>query len=304
MIQETAAAAVGAGFAPPVVVCNEEHRFLVAEQMRAPGSTARASCWSRSGATARRRSPRRRCWWRRPSRTRCCGCWRPTTPSPTGRAAGGARPSRSRPRGRAHRDLRHASDGAGDRLRLHRASARRWRAGRRATTWRASSRSRTRRPRAGWSAAAGICGTPACSCSPRRPCWRRSSCMRPRCWPRCAPRCRPPRRPRFHPAGPGGVRAPARHQHRLRGGRAHPGGRRGAGRHRLVRRRQLGRAVGARRQGCRRQRQRRRRAAGGIDELLRPQRRHRDRRGRASRMRSSWSPRTRCWRCTATGRRT
>ena len=34
MLQETACRAVGPGFAPPVVVCNEAHRFLVAEQLR------------------------------------------------------------------------------------------------------------------------------------------------------------------------------------------------------------------------------------------------------------------------------
>jgi mannose-1-phosphate guanylyltransferase/mannose-6-phosphate isomerase len=37
MIQDTAARALGAGFAAPLVVCNQEHRFLVAEQMRALG---------------------------------------------------------------------------------------------------------------------------------------------------------------------------------------------------------------------------------------------------------------------------
>jgi mannose-1-phosphate guanylyltransferase/mannose-1-phosphate guanylyltransferase/mannose-6-phosphate isomerase len=35
MLQETAARGTGPGFAPPVVVCNEAHRFLVAEQLRA-----------------------------------------------------------------------------------------------------------------------------------------------------------------------------------------------------------------------------------------------------------------------------
>src|SRR5690242_12667594 len=34
MLQETAARASGPGFAPPVVICNEAHRFLVAEQLR------------------------------------------------------------------------------------------------------------------------------------------------------------------------------------------------------------------------------------------------------------------------------
>jgi mannose-1-phosphate guanylyltransferase/mannose-1-phosphate guanylyltransferase/mannose-6-phosphate isomerase len=35
MLQETAARAAGTGFAPPMVVCNEAHRFLVADQLRA-----------------------------------------------------------------------------------------------------------------------------------------------------------------------------------------------------------------------------------------------------------------------------
>jgi mannose-1-phosphate guanylyltransferase/mannose-1-phosphate guanylyltransferase/mannose-6-phosphate isomerase len=35
MLQETAARAIGPGYAAPVVVCNEAHRFLVAEQLRA-----------------------------------------------------------------------------------------------------------------------------------------------------------------------------------------------------------------------------------------------------------------------------
>jgi mannose-1-phosphate guanylyltransferase/mannose-6-phosphate isomerase len=34
MIQETARRALGPGFAPPVIVCNQEHRFLIAEQLR------------------------------------------------------------------------------------------------------------------------------------------------------------------------------------------------------------------------------------------------------------------------------
>ena len=37
MIQETAGRAMGPGFAAPIVVCNQEHRFVVAEQMRAMG---------------------------------------------------------------------------------------------------------------------------------------------------------------------------------------------------------------------------------------------------------------------------
>jgi mannose-1-phosphate guanylyltransferase/mannose-6-phosphate isomerase len=37
MIQETALRACGEGFAAPIVVCNQEHRFLVAEQLRLAG---------------------------------------------------------------------------------------------------------------------------------------------------------------------------------------------------------------------------------------------------------------------------
>ncbi|HKM64649.1 MAG TPA: mannose-1-phosphate guanylyltransferase/mannose-6-phosphate isomerase [Acidisphaera sp.] len=37
LLQETVLRARGPGFAPPVIVCNQEHRFLIAEQMRAAG---------------------------------------------------------------------------------------------------------------------------------------------------------------------------------------------------------------------------------------------------------------------------
>lgn len=37
LIQETALRARGPGFAPPIIVCNEAHRFLIAEQLRAAG---------------------------------------------------------------------------------------------------------------------------------------------------------------------------------------------------------------------------------------------------------------------------
>jgi mannose-1-phosphate guanylyltransferase/mannose-6-phosphate isomerase len=40
LMQETALRAVGPDFAPPVVVCNQEHRFLVGEQLRAAGLPA------------------------------------------------------------------------------------------------------------------------------------------------------------------------------------------------------------------------------------------------------------------------
>lgn len=37
MLQDTARRGMGPGFAPPIVVCNHEHRFLIAEQLRATG---------------------------------------------------------------------------------------------------------------------------------------------------------------------------------------------------------------------------------------------------------------------------
>jgi len=40
LLQDTALRATGAGFAPPIVVCNHEHRFLIAEQLRLSGVKA------------------------------------------------------------------------------------------------------------------------------------------------------------------------------------------------------------------------------------------------------------------------
>ncbi len=37
LIQDTALRVTGEGFAAPLIVCNQEHRFLIAEQMRAAG---------------------------------------------------------------------------------------------------------------------------------------------------------------------------------------------------------------------------------------------------------------------------
>ena len=42
MIQETAARVAGEPFGAPIVVCNEEHRFIIAEQLRAIGIAPRA----------------------------------------------------------------------------------------------------------------------------------------------------------------------------------------------------------------------------------------------------------------------
>ena len=37
LLQETALRGIGEGFSPPIIVCNQEHRFLIAEQMREAG---------------------------------------------------------------------------------------------------------------------------------------------------------------------------------------------------------------------------------------------------------------------------
>ena len=171
LIQETALRAVGEGFAPPIVVCNQEHRFLIAEQLRAAGIPMRASCWSRWAATAR--------------------------PAIAAAAAAGRRGRSGRRAvddGRRRRDRRH-------RRRLHAALARRGRGGARRARSSPSACSPTapetgygyielgaaaadgapgvhaRRPlhreagrgdaRRAWSPAGGTCGTPACSCSRR-----------------------------------------------------------------------------------------------------------------------------------------
>ena len=42
MLQETAQRVAGAGFAPPVVICNNEHRFIIAEQLLEVGISPRA----------------------------------------------------------------------------------------------------------------------------------------------------------------------------------------------------------------------------------------------------------------------
>jgi len=47
-------------FSAPMLICNDEHRFLVAEQLRALGCKPRRSCSSPWPATRPRRSRRRR----------------------------------------------------------------------------------------------------------------------------------------------------------------------------------------------------------------------------------------------------
>ena len=58
--------APGAGFAAPIVICNNDHRFLVREEAERASVTPRPSCSSRWPATPPRQPPSRHCWWRTP----------------------------------------------------------------------------------------------------------------------------------------------------------------------------------------------------------------------------------------------
>ena len=168
--------------------------------------------------------------------------------------------------GRADRHLRHAAAPGRDGLRLYRGRAPSCRKRRACTRWRASSRSRMRRRRPSWPrrgrhlwnsgmfvfTAAHAAGGDGSVYAPEVLAAVQAGGRRAHAGPR------------LRPARPGGVRRLPEHQPRLRGRRAHDAGGRGAGRSRLVRRRQLGRAVGAAAEGRRRQRRGGRRAAGGL----------------------------------------
>ena len=227
------------------------------------------------------------------------------SPTPT-RCTDALRHRRGGGAGRPDRHLRHAADRAGNRLRLYRASAIRCATRPACTPSPASWKSRTPRPPRAWSPAAGICGTPACSCSPPAPCCRRWKPTRRRCCRRCARRS-PARRTdldfiRLDEAA--FTRLPV-DQPGLRGGRAD------RGRPPWCRPISAGPTWAA---GARCGNWARNDAAGNVAvgdvvlenvaELLRAQRRHADRGGRAEGRRGGGDQGCRCWRCTATTRRT
>ena len=122
MLQETAARLAGFRDATgPVVVCNEAHRFLVAEQLREMELRAR-----RHPARARRpqhraghRAGRARGARRPRARTRCCWCCPPITCSATSRLSRPRSRRGYRRRGRQAGRLRHRGAHARNRLRLH-----------------------------------------------------------------------------------------------------------------------------------------------------------------------------------------
>ena len=73
LIQETAARAQRPGFAAPIVVCNQAHRFVVAEPVRALGIVGARILLSRWAAIPPPPSWPPLWWWPRPTRRRCCG---------------------------------------------------------------------------------------------------------------------------------------------------------------------------------------------------------------------------------------
>ncbi|WP_407250784.1 sugar phosphate nucleotidyltransferase [Klebsiella pneumoniae] len=70
MLQETISRLSGLDTHEPMVICNEEHRFPVAEQLRQLGKLSKISSLSRWAATRLRPSPSRRCRPRRMAMTR------------------------------------------------------------------------------------------------------------------------------------------------------------------------------------------------------------------------------------------
>ena len=188
LLQETALRARGDGFAPPMVVCNQEHRFLIAEQLRAVG-IADAAHRAGAGRPQQRARDRRR---RGPGRR--------------GRPGRGAVDAGRRPRDRRYRGA----------ARSFASAAVAARAGRVVTFGMRPTAPETgygyieigaalddapgvfavarfvEKPDAATAARlatdGSICGTPACSCSPRGRCSTRWRATRPTCCTRCAAR--------------------------------------------------------------------------------------------------------------------
>ena len=208
LLQETALRARGDRFAPPVVVCNQEHRFLIAEQLRAAGiaSAAHPAGAGRPQLRARHRR-RRRAGRRGRSRRRAVAARRRSRDR---RHRGAARaPRHRRPGGarRPYRHLRHAPDRARDRLRLHR-HRRRARRRTRRLRGRAFHREAGRRDRgASGDRREAPVELAACSCSPRAPCSRNWRPTPPTCCTRCAARW-PNARPTSTSSGSGWRRSP------------------------------------------------------------------------------------------------
>ena len=65
------------GLEAPLLICNEDHRFIVAEQMRQIGVEPRESCWSPLGGIRHRITVA--IAGHGMVKTRCCWCWQPIT---------------------------------------------------------------------------------------------------------------------------------------------------------------------------------------------------------------------------------
>ena len=189
MLQDTWLRVAPLAASAPIVVANEEHRFLAGEQLRLVGVEHADIVLEPVGrntapaiAAAALRPP--------PAATiRCCWCCRPTTwcATPTASAPRSPRPC---PRPRPARWSPSAS--CRPRRRPVSATSRPGRA-RASARCCVSSRSPTRPPRAPTSTPAAITGTAACSWSAPRATWPSSNASVPTSWPRCAPRSAPPR---------------------------------------------------------------------------------------------------------------
>ena len=167
MLQETAARLAGFPEATgPVVVCNEAHRFLVAEQLREmelaptaillePVGRNTAPAIALAAHSARRSTGEDALLLVLAGRPRAAAIWRPFRRRPAGDG---------RCRGRAARGLRHRGARSRDRLRLHTARPGQGRGASHRPFRREAGSGRARAnslPRASTS------GTPACSCSAR-----------------------------------------------------------------------------------------------------------------------------------------
>ena len=180
MLQDTALRGVGPGFARPIVVCNNEHRFLIAEQLRAAGITDAeivlepvgrnsAPAITAAALLAAETDPDAVLWMmaadsaiQRPEALQAA-LGRATVAARAGRIVMfGMQPHRAETRIWLHRGRPPSSP---------RRPA--------CTAWRASSRNLTRPRRRSLSRPAAICGIPACSFSPRPRCWAKWSTMAP-----------------------------------------------------------------------------------------------------------------------------
>ena len=235
MLQETANRVTdSARFAPPLVVCNDEHRFIVAEQLREIGAEPRAIVLEPEGRNTAPAAAVAALMLAREDDDALV-LLLPSGPHHRGRE-GISRRRRDRRAHRARRGphhLRHDAANAGNRLRLHPAAATLWPRLPGAMPWRVSWKSRMPQPPRPCSPKAAGCGTAACSCSRRSPTWRNwTGCIRARSRPAARPSSAAARTWISSAWTPRPSRKPSP-VHRLRGHGAHRARGGGAGRYRL-----------------------------------------------------------------------